>query len=159
MNDLDELKPVGNTSSRQRVNWKLSDGTTKVHYVPWANIIFNAGYDKKTVYVRKYDFEQELKATGEDYLFVDSLPPFLAFKNIAFRYQLSCKTNSDSVTYELSEGPAGMKISKEGLLSWTPRRGLPVGMIPVVVTIKSSNGDEYIHTFELALMPDTKKRR
>ena len=129
------------------------------NYVPWANVIFNTGYDNKTLYLRKYNVENELKSTGEDYLFVDSLPPFAAYKNNTLKYQVSCKTNGGSVKYELSEGPKGMKVTADGMLTWRPPRGKPVGLVPVVVTIKSSKGDENIHSFELVVLPDVKKRR
>ena len=159
LNELNELSPEGNTNSTSHTIMRLNWGTTQVHYVPWAKLIFDAGYDNKTLYVRKYDVEKELNATGEDYLYVDSLPPFTAFLNNTLEYQISCKTNAESVHYQLSEGPDGMEVTSTGLMTWRPPRGMPVGIVPVVVTITSNNGDENLHTFELVVLPDTDKRR
>ncbi len=88
---------------------RLEDGQTRVHYVPWAKFIAYAGYGKKQIHVRKYDFETRLKESGEGYLFVESLSPLIALKGERLTHDIHCKTNSDSLSFKLVEGPEGMR--------------------------------------------------
>lgn len=156
---LDELSPHGNTNSTNDAINALSYGGTQIHFVPWANILSNTGYDKKRIYVRKYDFEAELKATGEDYLFVESLPPIVAFKGKKVNYQVDCKTNSRTLDFQLLEGPSGMKVSRNGLMSWLPSRGASEGFHPVVIGIKGENANEVFHSFDIAVISKLTVRR
>tara|TARA_R110002073_G_scaffold17206_2_gene65066 strand:+ start:14381 stop:17059 length:2679 start_codon:yes stop_codon:yes gene_type:complete len=149
---LSELAPHGNTNSTNKSLDALSYGETRIHFVPWAKLLANTGYDKKRIYVRKYDFEAELKATGEDYLFVESLPPIMAYKGKKLSYQVECKTNSKSLAFHLVEGPAGMKVSDTGLMTWSPQRGAVEGFEPVVIGIKGDNFNEVFHSFDIAVI-------
>lgn len=144
-----ELDASGNTNAISYVKRKLDSGQTKIHYIPWANLFAYTGYDQKRVFLRKYNLFESLSATGEDYLFVNSLPPLLAYKGKKLNYQISCLTNADSIQFELVQGPKGMKVSSTGLVTWIPSRGAPEEFLPVVVGIKSSNGDEIFHTFDV----------
>ncbi|QDS92988.1 Putative serine protease HhoB precursor [Roseimaritima multifibrata] len=148
--DLNELSPQngGRSADANKIVRDLEYGQTKVHYVPWAKLIAYTGYDKKRIYVRKYDFEARLQETGEDYLFVESLPPLLAFKNEKLTYEIQCKTNSDSLTFKLVEGPAEMRVTNDGVLTWTPPRGAVEGLQSVVIGITGNKGDQIFHTFD-----------
>lgn len=157
--ELDELTPKGNTNGVNSIKQKLDYGETQVHYVPWAGLLANVGYDNRTLYVRKYNVEAKLEESGEDYLFVESLPPVVAYKNRSLVYQVQCRSNSESISYRLAEGPSGMRLTPTGKLTWRPKRGALEAVVPVVITIISKNGDETTHTFDLYVMPDLKIRR
>ncbi len=159
MTDLHELAPDGNSNSIHHRSRQLSSGQTKIHYVPWANLIANTSYDSKRVHVRKYDFLGRLGESGEDYLFVESLPPLIAFKGKQLSYQIQCKTNSENIEFNLSEGPDGLRVSESGLVTWTPSKGMPEGFVSVVINVKGGTGDETFHTFDLLVIPKRTTRR
>lgn len=150
---LKELIPKGHRNTINHFFRELSHGGTKLHYLPWANLLANAGYEKKRIYLRKYDVLKELSKTDEDYLFVDSLPPLIIQPNQEMKYQISSKSNSEKVQYELADGPDGMTISESGLLTWTPKDGLTEESVPVIVRIWGEQDNEVFHSFDVFVKP------
>ena len=156
---LEELATDPGINSFSHRNGQINSGKVSIHYVPWANLLANPGYDSKRVYVRKFDFAKQLAETGEDFIFVESLPPMIAYKGKPLRYQVQCQTNSDSVAYKLVEGPSGMRISNSGLLTWKPSRGAVEEFVSVVINVAGNKGDETFHTFDLLVAPNRAVRR
>ncbi|EMI15782.1 hypothetical protein RMSM_07309 [Rhodopirellula maiorica SM1] len=76
----------------------------------------------------------------------------MAYKGKKLSYQVRCKTNSNSLAFHLVEGPAGMKVSDTGLMTWVPQRGAVEGFEPVVIGIKGDDFNETFHSFDIAVI-------
>ncbi|MGF1689123.1 hypothetical protein L4C36_20975 [Photobacterium japonica] len=81
---------------------------------------------------------------------ISSIAPTVATEDVPFSYAVQV-SNAESVAYTLAEGPEGMALSPEGVVTWTPREGvLTSGDVVVKVT---ADGKVLNHAFEIVVTP------
>jgi hypothetical protein len=108
------------------------------------------------VIFRPWDVPALVKKSGEDYLWLASLPPHVAYKGDKLRYQISVVSRSKGLKYRLAEKPQGMSISPKGQVAWDVPDNFAEEIAPVIVTITDAEGNELIHSFELKIAPKVK---
>ena len=148
---MQEMAPRGNTNSRNAIAGALNAGSTHFHYVPWANVLISMPRDKKQIVLRRFDLMKSLEAAGEDYLFVDSVPPTEATKGRTLTYQIAVKSKRGGVTYKLEFGPAGMKVTDRGLLTWNTPPELTDKAVQAVVAVADASGRDVLHSLQMAV--------
>jgi len=164
----DEDKPtVLYSAGEGRVLAKLPDVALPAGNEAWAPSDFLA--DKKVLFttegkliavldktgnkllLHRFDLEAALEKAGVDYLFVTSRPP-VAEPGKPFTYTPVVKSKRGGVTFKLDAGPAGMKITPNGVLTWEVPKDW-AGTENVIVTISDKSGQEIFHTFKLGTPP------
>ena len=121
-------------------------------------VIFNQRYNSiimiprtnDKIIQRGFDLETTLKESGVDYLFVVSQPKTTASKGEDYEYKIQTKSSSGSVTFDLEFGPKGMKLSKEGVLTWKPG-SRSLAKESVIILVQDSGGEQVYHNFEISV--------
>jgi hypothetical protein len=97
---------------------------------------------------RGFDLESTLKSSGIDYLFIISQARTVARRGQKYTYKIKAKSNSGGITYDLEFGPDGMKISKDGTLTWKPS-DKNMDRESVIVFVEDSGGEQIYHNFDI----------
>lgn len=119
----------------------------RVHFVPSAKLLVSVPAGNTKLILRKFDPEAALDASGVDYLYVTSRPP-TAVPGKGYEYQIAAKSRKGGLKYKLDDGPDGMRLSADGLVSWTAPFDFSAAE-PVIITVSDASGQEVYHTFEL----------
>jgi hypothetical protein len=146
------------TASQLFTNWGLFQGEPRLRFLPSAKVLLTLPETNDRVVLRRLDLDEALKRQGEDYLVVLSAPPLQAELGDRFAYRLDVRSGAGGVPYRLDQGPEDMKVSDDGLLSWTVPRGFTGKTAPVLVTVRDAGGKEVFHRFDLALVQGPRKR-
>jgi hypothetical protein len=146
-----------NRSSSSPSPWSLGI-ERRFYFVPEAQALVQLPSTNDQLLIYKVDIEALLEKSQVDYLFVNSRAPATTMLGETFQYQLSTKSKRGGVTYELSSGPEGMKISETGLLTWPVPKSLADSRQAVIVSVKDMSGQEAFHTFTITL-PENESRK
>jgi hypothetical protein len=117
----------------------------RVFLVPDAHVIAVLPQTNDQVVLYKFNAEAALESSGQDYLIITSQPPRSIRPGSTLNYPIKVKSKRP-VTYSLDAGPKGMKVSTDGVLTWSPDDTVN-GEQDVILTIKSDGGQEVFHTF------------
>jgi serine protease Do len=120
-----------------------------LHLIPDAHLIIAIPKTKDRLILQPFDLLQVLKDSKIDYLFVLSSPVASAAKGSNYLYQIQVESKRGGVKYSLESGPAGMKITPAGKLTWTA--GAAQSEETVIVRITDSSGQEIFHTFRISV--------
>jgi hypothetical protein len=133
--------------------WGQSDFTVdkRLFFIPSAKLLVRIPSSNDQVVLRRFDMDQAMDKSGVDYLVVTSQPPQAAIRGTKLTYQLKVKSRKGGLAYRLESGPAGMKISKDGKLTWSVPNDTPDEMVDIIVSVRDSAGQEAFHTFTLAV--------
>jgi hypothetical protein len=138
------------------------DGWDRVDFGPWKRVFFSPqagliivlpGTNDRLV-LHRFDVNAALESSGIDYLLVASRPVTTVKRGSVYNYPLVVKSKRGGVTYRLDSGPAGMTISPEGLLCWSPPADLRQTDHDVILTIREAAGQEVFHTFTIQVVPE-----
>jgi mono/diheme cytochrome c family protein len=121
----------------------------RVYFIPQANVIVTLPPSNDRLVLHKLDLEDALEKSGVDYLFVASPAPPTVQPGGSFRYPLVVRAKQKEVACTLDSGPAGMQVTKEGVITWTAPADAPLGNQEVLLTIKDGKGQEIFHSFRL----------
>jgi hypothetical protein len=121
----------------------------RIYFIPAANLIVTIPDSSDRLVLHRFDVLKAVEKSGIDYLFVVSHAPVKAKKGATYRYQLAVKSKKGGVKYRVESGPAGMKISDTGLLSWDVPRSASETEIDVLLTISDRSGQEIFHRFSI----------
>jgi len=138
-NDLPELKPASDLFWEKRV-----------FYYPRAGLLVTLGAAKDQLLLRRLDLAGQLEKSAEDYLFVLSRPP-AAKPGALFSYKLDIRSRKGGVKVKLNSGPAGLKVTPAGLVTWQVPAKPDDSQPDVVLTVSDSSGREMFHTFTVAV--------
>jgi predicted Zn finger-like uncharacterized protein len=138
---LDELK------ARVPLAWDK-----RIHYYPRAGLLLTLGGESDRLVLRRADLTEQLDKSGSDYLVVVSRPP-LAKAGTAFSYRLDVRSKKGGAKVKLESGPAGLKVTPEGQVSWDVPAKLDEPEAEVIVTIRDASGQEVFHTFKIDMAP------
>ncbi len=83
---------------------------------------------------------------------ITSQPPTTAVAGLSYRYSVTAQDpESEDLTYELSDPPAGMGINAQtGVIDWTPS-AFQQGTRPITVIVTDTSGGEATQTYQLAV--------
>jgi hypothetical protein len=141
------------SSSSLNSNWGYVGGEPRVHYLPTANVLLTLPESNDRVVVRPLDLMESLDRSGEDYLFVASVPRTRVATGSTYVYRPDVRSKAGGVAYMLESGPPGMTLSPAGELRWdVPAR--QDGKVPrVVISVRDASGKEALHAFEITVEP------
>src|SRR5262249_26818363 len=124
----------------------------RVFFIPDAQLLVTIPDTYDRLIVRRFDVIQELEKSGIDYLLVTSQPVTQCKIGTTYLYQLAVKSKKGGVKLKLESGPAGMKLSPEGQLTWAVPNNLPEKQVDVLLTVSDASGQECFHNFKLQLV-------
>jgi hypothetical protein len=146
---------VGNvektTRSNLYTNWGHFDGEPRVRFLPSARVLLTLPESNDRVVLRRLDLREALDASGQDYLFVRSVPPFRASSGDVLVYRVEVDSKAGGVRFTLDSGPDGMTVSAGGVVRWKVPPGYAGKTAWVALTIKDARGKELVHSFEVAV--------
>jgi hypothetical protein len=145
------------TGSILFTNWGLVGGEPRFRYLPSAKVFISLPETNDRVVLRPFDLDDELKRSGEKYLFVASVPPARVETASVFAYKLDVRSKVGGVKFHLDKGPDGMTISDNGLLTWNVPPRTDGKTFPVVVAVRDADGKEVFHTFDLPVVARARK--
>jgi len=142
---LDLGQPADNNS------WSADDFTLdkRVLFVPQASQIVSIPFTNDRIIVQKFDLREALEKADVDYLYVTSLAPRSFRKGETYRYALEVVSRAGGVNFDLSSGPAGMKISATGILEWAVPDDFREDRVHVIVTVRNGKGQSMYESFEV----------
>ena len=124
----------------------------RVYFVPDAKIIAVLPASNDQVVLIKFDPTAALEKSGLDYLIVTSQPPTEVKAGIQFTYPIQVKSKDKKVTFHLDNGPKGMTVSAEGVVTWPVPQEAPEAKNDVILTIRTESGQEMFHTFVVKVL-------
>jgi hypothetical protein len=133
-------------SSRDTINHDR-----RIHFIPDARLVIGIPTTNDRLVLYRFDPEQALEKSGIDYLLVTSQPPLTASKGRAYAYTLRIKSKKGGVKCKLESGPAGMKVTPDGKLTWEVPRDFADAEVAVILTVSDATGQEIFHNFTLTL--------
>lgn len=130
---------------------QIGRGAERFIYVPWANLLVTLPKQNDRIVLRRFDMFKLLDRSGQEYLFVDSIPPHQALIGHTLRYQVEAKSKAGGVTFRLETGPEGMTVTPEGLVNWNVPSGFAEQYIQAIVAVKDNKGKEILHSFRVRI--------
>jgi hypothetical protein len=97
---------------------------------------------------RSFNLKLFLDQSGCDYLYVLSTPDITITPGKTWQYEIQTLSNTKIRKFSLMFAPPGMKIKKNGTITWKAAK-TPNGLEKVIVFIKNQGGVSAYHTFDL----------
>ena len=83
---------------------------------------------------------------------IESEAPRFAAVGSDYQYQITANDpEGTSLSYSIGQGPAGLSVDADGLVTWTPAAG-QVGQFVVTLIVTDANGASAIESFELDVL-------
>ena len=121
----------------------------RVQWLPDQEMLMTLPSTNDRVIFRPWNVQALVKKTGEEYLWITSLPQLNAYKGDKLRYQVRAVSRLKKLKYRLVEGPQGMRVLSSGHVQWDVPDTFAGDTAPVIITITDSGGNELIHSFAL----------
>ena len=132
-------------------HWALCDGQPRLRFLPFAKLLLTLPDKNNQVVVRRLDLQVELAKSGDDHLYVVSLPPASAAPGSAVSYQIETLSKSAVNKYKLEQGPKGLTLSETGLVQWKPTPQDAGDVASVLISVGNGGGKEALHSFDLVV--------
>jgi hypothetical protein len=123
-------------------------------FIPDADLLVVVPFSNDRLELRRVNIGETLEKSGIDYLYVVSRAPDAVQRGTALSYKLSVKSKKGGLKYKLDAGPAGMKISKTGVVVWKVDADHPIGEESVLLTVSDSADQEVFHSFKVRVVAD-----
>jgi hypothetical protein len=131
--------------------WRGRENGYRLYFVPDAKMLIFLPLDNRQIELHRFDFEQALKESGKDYLFLGSRPPLTVARGATYTYQVNVNSSPPKVKYTMTIGPEGMTVSPEGLVKWQVPHDFAGKQTEVVLTISNEAGKEVLQTCKLEI--------
>jgi hypothetical protein len=82
---------------------------------------------------------------------VTSHPPPAVRRGEALAYRITTRPSGVSMAYSVADGPPGLRVLPDGLVTWQVPADQALGAVRVVVLIRSPEGAEARHEFRLVV--------
>jgi hypothetical protein len=139
----DVAPPLGN---------QLLTPDKRYHYYPMAGLlVILPAVGRDRLLLVRVDLGEMLEKSGEDYLFVTSVPPAEVTKGEPFRYPIVVKSKKGGVRYQVEAGPKGLTVAHDGMVRWDVPADFTKSVVDITVGIADASGEESFHSFSLAL--------
>jgi hypothetical protein len=123
----------------------------RIRFLPAANVLITIPVSNDRVQIRSFDLFQALEKSGENFLFVLSIPKTRARTGTLYEHSIVVKSKSGGVRFALESGPPGMKVGADGVLRWQVTEQIDAKAHPVIVTIRDGKGKDIQHSFDITL--------
>ena len=123
----------------------------RFHLIPQLKLLATLPPTNDRLILRPFDLEKEIANRNEKFLYIDSVPGRQAKTGTEYRYQIGVRSSADVVTCSQVVGPPGLKVSEQGMVSWTPQKKPLKQPIPVAVRIEAGDGMSRLHSFDLTV--------
>jgi hypothetical protein len=148
---LEEMAPTGNTAARMSIADRLHRGEIRYHFIPAVKAFVTLPYGNQQVVIRDFDLFDTLDSSGENYLFVDSVPPRQGRRGQNLTYQIAAHSNHGRPKYELQAGPDGMTVGRTGLLKWKVPKDFPAETAAAIIAIRDRANQDLLHSIRIAV--------
>jgi hypothetical protein len=146
------LKGLDSDRSFEAPRWFLvNHDEPRVRYLPDTHLLVFLPEGNSKVVVRPFDLIDELKKSGQDYLFVTSLPKSRARAGEPYAYDMEVQSRPDGVTFKRHDGPAGLSVSDRGELRWDVPRGEAGKQERVILEVSNRAGKSVYHEFQIVV--------
>ena len=125
----------------------------RLYYIHSLNKLVVVPHVADRLIVWDIDVEQQLRAAKKPFLWITSRPNREAIRGQAFAYSLRVISDATTFTYKIESGPVGMNIDASGKIQWPVPAEFAEETQDVVVSIRSANDREALHTFSLKVVP------
>jgi hypothetical protein len=136
---------------RELTNPNVLSLDERIHFYPQSKLLLTIVESRDAIVQRKLDLNQMLKNSGLDFLLVSSIPPSVAIKGKKYSYPLEVQSKRGGVKFKVESGPAGMKISDRGVVTWDVPAKETGGELSVVIGVLDSAGQKVSHSFVLCV--------
>jgi hypothetical protein len=140
------LPKVENLGSKSHLEWGRVRGEPRVYYIPSAKTMITLPVGESEIVLRRISLPEQLQEKSIDYLYVDSFAPVRAYRGQKWRYQIAAHSNVGGLTYKLENGPNGMAVSSDGLVTWNIDPHFKDEKVSAIVSIIDQSGNEVLHT-------------
>lgn len=123
----------------------------RFHFVPSAKLLVMIPASNDQLLLRRVDVDEALEKSGIDYLFVTSQAPTAARKGTTLDYQLVVRSKKGGLTYKVESGPAGLRVSATGQVTWKVPADCAEVETDVIIVVRDASAQERFHTFTLAV--------
>jgi len=133
--------------------WSDSEMTLdkRVVYVPQADQLVTFPFSNDRLVVQRFNLLETLDQAEVDYFYLTSGPPPAFRPGETYRHRVEAVARRGTITYALTSGPPGMAIDHRGSLAWRVPDDFKAPQVPVVVTVKNSDGQTLTDRFTLQL--------
>jgi hypothetical protein len=130
---LDVSRELGRSDTRLPLDKRL-------FLIPLAKLVVTIPAARDRLHLQRFDLDGALEKAGIDYLLVTSQPVTTAVRGTAYTYSLVVRSKKGGVKYKLDSGPAGMKVSPDGRLSWAVPAAGDDREADVLLTVSDASG-------------------
>jgi S1-C subfamily serine protease len=121
----------------------------RIYFIPNAKLVVLLPEKQESVILHRFDLEESLRASENNYLAITSNPAPLIANDQDFQYQIVTASNHGNLRYHLDSGPEGMTVSDTGLVQWKVQNLPEDGEIKVRITVSDDREHNVQHNFEL----------
>ena len=143
---LDEMAPHLKMSA-----WFHDDLTIdkRFHLVPAAHLFITVPPSNDCLVLRHLDIDRAIERADGEPLVILSSTALTAVAGGRVEHHIVARSKKGSVTYALADGPDGLKVSPEGMLTWEVPVQLKGQEVTAVVTVSEPSGDERFQTIRI----------
>ena len=123
----------------------------RLSFFPAANLIAQLSKSRDKLILIPFNLDEALNTNDQDFLFVTSSPPRKIAVGTQLRYEIASMSKSENISHVLADGPAGMTVSRSGVLLWKPAIDSPREST-AIVAVTNSEGREIFHAFNLKVL-------
>ena len=121
----------------------------RFHLVSSAHLFITIPPSNDCLVLRHLDIDEAIGRAGSEPLIIFSSTALKASAGSKFEHRIVALSKKGAVTYELSDGPDGMKVAPDGMLTWQVPARLKGQEVTAVVTVSEPSGDERFHTIKI----------
>lgn len=123
----------------------------RLYVYPDSGLIITIPPKNNQLVLHHFNFMKLMDATGEDYLFSESLPPHRTSKGEDLSYQIKIRSRRGQVAFHLENGPDGMALSPTGLVTWHCPETFPENSASAIISVNDASGQEIYHNISLTI--------
>lgn len=145
------LRPNDDSNTRSNIQ-RIMDN--RYFLIPDAELIVVMHEKRDGMTLHKISIDTILENAKQDYFFVMSTPVESSVVNIEYTYAVKARSRKGGVKYRIDSGPAGMKVSPSGIVTWTPPADFVPASVNIVMTISDATGQELFHNFPINVLKE-----
>jgi hypothetical protein len=125
----------------------------RILFIPGARLIVTVPPAGDRLVLHRFDVEEALEKSGLDYLLVTSRPPASVKKGTTYAHQLTVKSKRGGVKCRLESGPAGMRVTAGGQITWAVPADHAATEAEAVLSVRDRSGQELFRTIRIDVLP------
>jgi len=126
----------------------------RVVFIPAAKLLVTLPASNDRLVLHKLDLPADPPKSAA--LAISSVPPPVVSRGSTFSYAITAHPPGQSLTFRLEEGPPGLAVSSEGVVTWPVPATQPLALVPVRIRVRSATGAEAVHSFRLGVQDQTR---